>query len=278
MPEIKFKIRASAASQLLGKIGLTDKQQEKYDEYLSRTKALTPTMQKEFNSLKYKKEHPELPQGAKSYCEKWIKEVLYDRCKNFKNKFLDKGIACEPDSILFAAKYYGWVDAKKNDEWFSDEWFEGTPDILLYGYNEVIDMKNSYDAFSFPLFETEIPTEGYDTQLQVYCHLVEYDQGTLCYALMDAPLDIMKQEMRRLSWEQGQQGFISTELYEQVKREMTYSNLPDDLRLVKFTVVRKPEVIELLKERVLMCREYIAKVINERPKIKLLWERLENAA
>ncbi len=278
MQRIKFKIRASAASQLLGKIGLTEKQTERYNELTTRTKALTLVMENELKILRYKKDHPELPQGAKAYCEKWIKEVLYNRRKNFKNKYLDKGIACEEDSIKFAAKYYGWGEVFKNDEWFEDEWFEGTPDILLDLFKEVIDMKNSYDAFSFPLFETEIPTEGYDTQLQVYCHLIDYDQATLCYALMDAPLDIMKQEMRKLSWEQGQQGFISTELYEQVKREMTYSNLPDDLRLVKFTVVRKPEIIELLKERVIMCREYIEKVINERPKIKLLWERLENAA
>jgi hypothetical protein len=269
-----FKIRASAASEILaGCIGLTDVQSAKLAELQDRFnglgKPLTANMEAEREKLVYKLDHPELPTGAKTYCEKWLKEKLYDRRKNFTNQYLDKGIQVEDESIQFAAQYYGWDQVEKNEEWFSDDWFEGTPDIIteLDGPT-IIDMKNVWDCFTMPLFEDQIPTAGYETQLQVYMHLasqeykVEFNNALLVYSLMDAPLNVMEKEMRRLSWEEGQQGLITDEIRQRVHREMTYSNLPDELRLKSFEVKRDPAVIEELKKRVELCREYIAGLLK----------------
>ena len=287
-----FKIRASAASEILaGSIGLSDAQQIEYDGLIDREKefktgdpkkALTDKMKATLEKLQYKKDNPELPTGAKSYCEKWLKEKLYDRRKNFANKYLEKGITCEEESIQYAAEHLGWGPVEKNEEWFSDNWMEGTPDVMteLYEHslgpdNEliemviptVIDMKNVWDCFTMPLFDQIIPTAGYETQLQVYMHLitkeykVNFNDAILCYALMDAPLDVMKKEMRRLSWEEGQQGLITDEISQRVHREMTYSNLGPELRLKTYNVKRNPEVIEELKVRVKLCRKYIKELI-----------------
>lgn len=264
LPE--FKIRASAASEILtGEIGLTDIQKARLEELSLRDsgqgKPLTLNMQEELIKLKFKKENPELPEGVKSYCQKWIKEQLYDRRKNFTNRYLEKGIQCEDGAIEYSSSVFGW-NGVKNDEWFEDEFMQGTPDIILEETSHVIDIKNSYDCFSFPLFDEKIPTKGYEDQLQVYLHLTGHKSATLCYVLMDAPLDIMKEEMRRLSWKEGSQGLITDELYQKVKEQMTYSNLPDELRLKTFTVERNDFLIEKLKQRVLLCREYIKKLIN----------------
>ncbi|MBB6109759.1 hypothetical protein SAMN05421821_105177 [Mucilaginibacter lappiensis] len=290
----KFKIRASAASEILaGSIGLTDVQLAKRDELSNRKKAaetgekgikpLTPNMEAELEALNYKLNNPELPTGAKSYCEKWVKEKLYDRRKNFANKYLEKGIACEDDSIEFAAQSLGWGQVAKNEEWFSDEWMEGTPDIITELYRQevvednniiemftptVIDMKNVWDCFTLPLFDDIIPNEAYKIQLQVYLHLVSIDYGIdfndaiLCYALMDAPLNVMEKEMRSLSWEEGHRGLITDEIRQRVHKEMTYSNLGPNLRLKIFTVKRDRAVIEELKIRVKMCRKYIDQLVE----------------
>jgi hypothetical protein len=187
-----FKIRASAASEILaGKIGLTEVQSSRIDELQSRAdgtgKPLTPNMVEELDKLIYRRDNPELPQGAKTYCEKWLKEKLYERRKNFANQYLEKGIAVEDDSIEYASEHLGWGGVSKNEEWFSDEWMEGTPDViteLVVNVDEVgnaehggvvIDMKNVWDCFTMPLFEQVIPTEGYETQLQVYMHLVSQE-------------------------------------------------------------------------------------------------------
>jgi len=287
-----FKIRASAASEILGgTIGLSDAQQFTLSGYRDRIKefeagdkkkALTPKMQMEFDKLIYKEANPDLPAGAKTYCEKWLKEKLYDRRKNFTGKYLDKGIQCEEGSIVYGAEHLNWGPVQKNEEWFSDDWMEGTPDIIaqlpIPGssvdddtiQNTVIDMKNVWDCFTLPLFETEIPTAGYYDQLQVYMHLVsleykiDFHNAILCYSLMDAPLDVMKKEMRRVSWEEGQMGLITDEIYQRVQREMTYSNLGPELRLKTFAVKFDPAVIEELKLRVEMCRVYIAQLIENK--------------
>jgi hypothetical protein len=298
----KFKIRASAASEILaGCIGLTEAQSARLNELSERkkgaangipgVKALTANMEDELAELYYKFANPELPTGAKTYCEKWLKEKLYDRRKNFTNQYLDKGIQVEADSIQFAAEYYGWGDVTKNEEWFSDEHFEGTPDVITELCNisirenltvqeevvpTVIDMKNVWDCFTMPLFEEEIPTSGYETQLQVYMHLVnleynvEFNDALLIYALMDAPLNVMEKQMRSLSWEEGQQGFVTDEIRQRIHTEMTYSNLPPELRLKSYAVKRDPAVIEELKLRVELCREYIAGLVNT--KVELLNE------
>lgn len=282
----KFKIRASAASEILaGCIGLTETQAARLNEldarYQGIGKPLTDKMEIERKQLIHKEAHPELPTGAKTYCEKWLKEKLYDRRKNFTNQYLDKGIQVEGASIQFAADHYGWGDVAKNEEWFSDEWFEGTPDVIAelpdpttYYRPTVIDMKNVWDCFTMPLFEEEIPTAGYETQLQVYMHLVsehygvEFNDALLVYSLMDAPLNVMEKQMRSLSWEEGQQGFISDEIRQRVHTEMTYSNLPPELRLKSYAVKRDPAVIEELKLRVRLCRKYIAGLVNK--KVELL--------
>lgn len=274
-----FKIRASAASEILGgTMGLTDVQASRLDELIQRkneyeagvpkVKPLTMNMENELEILLYKRANPELPEGAKTYCQKWLKEQLYNRRKHFTNRYLEKGIQCEDDAIVFAADFFGWDGATKNDEWFEDDYMQGTPDIILESESHVIDIKNSYDAFSFPLFEEEIPTKGYNDQLQVYLHLTGHEAATLCYALMDAPLDIMKEEMRRMSWKEGSMGAISDELYQKVKLEMTYSNLIPELRLKAYTVKKDPEVIAKLIFRVEKCREYIAGLLARKAELK----------
>jgi len=272
-----FKIRASAASEILaGAIGLSDAQSAKLNElherWMGNGKPLTDKMEVERKQLVNKLNNPELPKGAKTYCEKWLKEKLYERRKNFTNQYLDKGIQVEDASIEFAAEFYGWGSVSKNDEWFSDDWFEGTPDVIaeLEAGLTVIDMKNVWDCFTMPLFEDEIPTEAYETQLQVYMHLVseyykvEFNNALLVYALMDAPLNVMEKQMRSLSWEEGQQGLITDEIRQRVHREMTYSNLAPELRLKSYEVKRNPSVISDLKSRVEMCRVYIDELVSKR--------------
>lgn len=261
LPE--FKIRASSASKILsGKLGLTDVQEKKYCELKTRSedstaKTLTENMKEELRHLKYKKSNPELPEGAKSYCKDWVKEQLYDRRKNFTNKYVEKGLKVEEDSIYYSSGVLGWTDAVKNDEWFEDDFMCGTPDILLLGIDTVVDIKNAYDCFTMPLFDEVIPTDGYIDQLQVYMSLTGLNKALLCYCLMDAPLDIMQVEMRKLSWKEGFRGEISDEISARVKEQMTYSNLPDNLRLKLFEVQKDESFGEEIKTRVKMCREYI---------------------
>jgi hypothetical protein len=77
--------------------------------------------------------------------EIWI-EATYDRCRDFTNKYTEKGTLVEEDSITLYSKqkkkFY-----KKNIETFENKWFIGTPDIITP--TEVIDIKSSWSLFTF---------------------------------------------------------------------------------------------------------------------------------
>ena len=191
-----------------------------------------------------------------SHVEQWMKECLYDRRQQFSNKYTEKGNECEADSIQFASEYYGWGSVSKNEVTKQNDWFIGTCDIdrtVIGG-----DVKNSWSENTFPLFSTEPPNKDYVWQLQTYADLYGFDKLELIYTLMDAPEWLIEQEARK------QQRILrlddlELELYEEVKRKMTYSDLPNFLRIKKFDFERNLDMINEARCRVNLINEWIEK-------------------
>src|SRR3546814_19537504 len=127
-----------------------------------------------------------------------MKKQIYKRRKDFASKYFDKGNACEDAAIEYASQHLEWGDVKKNDEWFEDDFFQGTRDVMMPDRGIISDIKNSWDCFTFPLYDTVIPTKGYDDKLKGYMHLTGYEQDEVVYCLMYAPLDLMNTEISRL--------------------------------------------------------------------------------
>ena len=159
----EFKIRCSAIGQIMGQ---------------PRAKAA--------------KEAGELSQTAKTYCETWIKEQLYSRRKEFTNKFVEKGLIIEDNSIDYIADQLGLGMLLKNEQHFSNDFMTGTPDVVLP--DVVFDAKNSWDCFTFPLFDTEIPNKDYYWQGQGYMELCKKSHFKLIYTLMDTPMHLIEKE------------------------------------------------------------------------------------
>src|SRR5690554_1802931 len=97
-----------------------------------------------------------LSKTVESFAQDWVKEQLYGMRKTFSSKYTEKGIIMEDEAIEMAIKWLKLpILTQKNEEFFEDEFFTGTPDLILD--DEVIDIKCSWDLFSFPLFESELP-------------------------------------------------------------------------------------------------------------------------
>lgn len=161
-----FKIRPHAAGKILGKLGggLTEKQAETLAELEAKPK-LTEKQQKTLSDLIAKRDAPPtLPTGAKTYLQKWMKEHLYNRRKEYSNQYTAKGILCEPAAIEFVARMMGYGEIEKNTIRVQNEWMDGECDLVLK--NIVEDVKNSWEPDTFPLFETELPELDYYYQLQ----------------------------------------------------------------------------------------------------------------
>ena len=95
-----------------------------------------------------------ISETTKTYVKEWLLEHIYGVKNEIKSKYLTKGIWLEDDAIDKAIEWLDLPFAIKNEKFFEDDYFCGTPDLILDG--TVYDIKCSWSCFSFPLFETEI--------------------------------------------------------------------------------------------------------------------------
>ena len=198
----EFKIRASASGKLMTK-------PRSKSEVLSKT--------------------------TKSYLQEWTKEQIYGVRKNIQSKYLTKGNEVEDAAIDYASENLGWLFAIKNEEYFEDEYFCGTPDVILE--DTIVDIKSSWDCFSFPLFFNVIPNKDYYYQLQTYMHLTGKRKAQLCYVLMNTPEDL-------------EYGYTND-----------YSEIDSKYRIKTFDIDYDEEVIADMQEKVNQARDYIKQII-----------------
>lgn len=200
---MRFKIRASASGKLMTK-------SRSKDGALSKT--------------------------ALSYVQDWYKEQIYGVKKNIDNKYLRKGISVEDKAIEYAATELGWLFAEKNEEYFEDSHFCGTPDVILD--DTIIDIKSSWDCFTFPLFEDEIPNEDYYYQLQTYMALTGLKKAQLVYVLMDTP--------------------------ESIERDaVSYESVESKYRIKIFDVDYDEEVVESMRDKVQYVRDNVINTLEK---------------
>ena len=171
-----------------------------------------------------------LSQTTKSFIDEWLKQQIYGYRKELTSKEVNKGIIYEDTAIDKAIEWLDLPFAIKNEKRFEDDYFTGEPDLLLN--DEVIDIKNSWDCFTFPLFEKEIPTDDYFYQVQVYMYLTGKKKARVIYVLLETP-----------------------ETYNQP--EWKYDHVDIKYRYKEFSFDFQPEIIEKLKERIVLVRNYI---------------------
>ena len=193
-----------------------------------------------------------LSKTTQTYCQTWLKEQLYNRRKTFSNKYTEKGLICEDNSIDFVAQQLDLGFILKNDKFFSNDFMTGTPDVILN--DTIIDVKNSWDCFTFPLFDDKI-NKDYFYQAQVYMELCNIDNYKLIYTLMDTPQHLIEKEAYWYAKNNGD--VLDDELLNKFTNQMTYNNIDKDLRIKVYDIKRDKDVIKSIEQRVIECRDYI---------------------
>jgi hypothetical protein len=194
-----------------------------------------------------------LSQTAKTYIQELALEKKYGIKKEINSKYLDKGIEVEDDSIILFEKVAGFDFLYKNTEFFSNDYVKGTPDIITDTH--VIDVKSSWTGSTFPWFEEDIPNKDYFYQLQAYMWLTGKKHAILAYCLVDTPLEIVQDEIRRLSWAKKELE-ISDETIEAVTSQHEFSHIPMERRVKSYIFDYDEEVIEQMKVKIEHAREY----------------------
>lgn len=256
----EFKVSSHACAKIMtGDVGLSEKQEARLSELLPRRngvgKPLTPNMKAELNTLLFKQANPELPQGAKTYCETWYIQQKYGRRKEWFNKYVEKGLMVEHLGIEMLSAQQG-IDLVKNEEYFSNDYIQGQPDVIHNGI--VFDIKSSWDIFSFPFFETELPNTDYWWQLQAYMAITGLTQSSIVYCLINTPQPLIDQELKKLYYQSGGTASDwSPEAYADLGKNYRFDDVLESERIKEFSVEFDATAADRIKERVLMCRDYI---------------------
>jgi hypothetical protein len=194
-----------------------------------------------------------LSQTTKTYLQELAVQEVYGIRKEFSSRYTDKGNEVEELSIALCNDVLNLGFIYKNEEHYSNEWIAGTPDVNT---NEILlDVKSSWDATTFPFFDTELKNKDYFYQLQGYMWLTEKQESLLCYCLIDTPLQIVEDEIRREHWKAS---LIeeSLDLRAFVQAKHTFGHIPKEKRVKTFVIQKDDEVIEAIKTRIEECREY----------------------
>lgn len=183
---------------------------------------------------------------SKTYCQDWYKEQIYKRRKSFSNKYVQKGLVVEDNSLDFVAEQLGYDSLPKNEEFFQNDFLTGTPDAILPDH--LIDVKNSWDCFTFPMFEDTVD-KNYFYQAQGYMALTGLKSYKLIYTLMDTPEYLIEKEFRF-------NNFYDKD-YEDFSKDYLYNDIDPKHRIKVYEIERDDEVIEAIYKRVEECRNYI---------------------
>ena len=194
-----------------------------------------------------------LSKTAKSYLEQLAKEELLGVRSEFSSKYTDKGNLVEDASISLVESVEDFGLLYKNEDSFENDYVTGTPDVLTE--EVLLDVKSSWNVDTFPMFDKTLENKLYYYQLQTYMWLTNRTESYLCYCLVDTPEFIIDAEIRKLDKPTEQD-------VNEVKLKHKFYEDTEKYRVKTFKVELDLEVIEQIKERIEICREYYKNLIN----------------
>jgi hypothetical protein len=185
-----------------------------------------------------------LSKTAISYLHEWATQEIYGRRKEIKSKYFDKGNMVEAESIEFITGHLKlpFLTAK-NEQFFENEHLTGTPDVILE--DEIIDVKNPWDCFTFPLFEADLPNKDYEWQVLGYMALTGKKKARVIYTLMNTPHILL-----------STYGLTDDQI-DQMYEDANYNNVPVKYRIKEYSVYYDQEKIDRIYERVEQCKIYL---------------------
>jgi hypothetical protein len=184
----------------------------------------------------------------------------YGRKKDVQTKQMKKGVAVEQDSINLLSKYME-TPFEKNEERLSNAYITGLPDII--NENMVIDIKSSYDLWTFLGNLPDKLDSLYYWQLMSYMWLTNAEVGYIAYCLSNTPDNIIEQEKYYLL---KNMDVVSEESPEYVKEamkiefNMKFDDIDVSERVLLFKVDRNDEDIAKIERKVLKAREYLHEI------------------
>lgn len=239
----------------------------------------TDTKQADVDKLLKKKDgKDELPDGAITKLEEIFDDIFWKRKKLLNNKYLEKGLIVEEDSLELLSEIDGetyW----KNDEQIENEFLQGCPDIIQI---QVRDAKSNYDFFTFKNAEL---ISVYAWQIRGYIWILLSLKrkisrtGELCYCLVNSPAHRIEAERKSMWFAMGcpeheEERYIKAA--SQLERNHIFDiqkfkednpnfdlvntvwrNIPKHMRVKRFEVTLEDKDIEHMTNRSKMAKKWL---------------------
>lgn len=276
---------------------LTAKQEQMFVDYdarrLGEGRKLTDKQLAEWGSL-YSRKNAKcvLTDGAKKELTKIVYQTLIKRSSRLKNKYLDKGIQVEDNSITTLSNVFGKL-LIKNKVRKENDFFSGECDI---NKNEIIDIKSSWSFETFPMHDDVIKTSGYEWQLDCYMDLYGVKKSRLAYVLENTPHALLEGDIKKNHYNyslfDGNGNILNDEAKDFVVElvcnqifttkglidfcnysslieldwfEGVFIEIPEEMRVKIFEHPYDPKRIALIKEMIGLAREYMNEVLMSIP-------------
>jgi hypothetical protein len=215
-----------------------------------------------------------LSEGAKTHLIDIFVSAKYGRQTDIQNKYINKGLMVEEDSITLYSRIKKTF-FKKNEKRLRNDYLMGMPDMFtgleIEAADTIIDVKSSWDIFTFFRTHTKEINSLYYWQLQAYMALTGALKAKLAYCLIDTPAMLINDEKRRLMYKMGCATEESDEFHKackELEKAMIYDDIPFKERMIEFDVPRDNEAIETMYSRIIKAREYLNALENElRPQL-----------
>lgn len=185
----------------------------------------------------------------------------YNRRRDIQTKQMKKGIEVEQESIDLLSMYLK-KPFVKNTERFSNKYITGLPDIIDDG---IIDIKSSYDLWTFLGNIPDKLDNLYYWQMQSYMWLTGKTKATIAYCLVNTPDNIIQQEKYYLL---KKLDVISEESPEFVKEaiklelNMKFDDISMNERILMFDVSINEDDILRIEQKVQKAREFLQDIEN----------------
>jgi hypothetical protein len=178
---------------------------------------------------------------------------------------LDKGEVAEPDAIKLLSKIDG-IEYQKNEKLFSNAFFKGIPDIILYDGDKIVGTKSikvPIDLISFlERFDGDhLPDDRWE--VLAYLDILGIKSGEICYVLVDMPENVRNARIKEAEAKYISFGYTPDhikKLLKGIERSMVYDYIPEDKRIVRFEINRQGYFTNMMHKRVKVARDRIIKL------------------
>ena len=181
-----------------------------------------------------------LSQTAKSYIEQLAKEDFFGYTSPLVNRYLDKGINQELESInlLNSVRFENY---EKNYQRIENEFITGECDIIT---NEsIIDIKTSWSLDTFPELPEDIDSNQYEWQGRAYMMLFNRFEFELVFCMVS-------------TWDEFLTQYDDKALHK-------VDHIDQRKRITSITFERDPELENQMIERCQLATEYYIERINK---------------